>query len=135
VSPKKPRLVALMGTTLELGTHCGKIYVTINMDPETRKPVEVLSRFGKAGGCGSAITDGMTRMISYGLRSGMDAEEVLNLDGIRCHLGPSTCMAAVAKAFKVVIDAEATGVNANDLLEEMDMAEANTSYQGGVHGM
>lgn len=134
MSPKKPRNAAMQGFTMELRTHCGKIYVTVNIDSETRQPAEVLARFGKAGGCGSAITDGMARMISYGLRSGMDPQDVLKLDGIRCHLGPRTCMAALAMAFDVVMKAEASGVDPNVILEEIELAEANSFYEEVVHG-
>ncbi len=99
------RPLVLRGQTLELRTHCGKIYVTVNFDPATGLPVELFCRFGRAGGCGSAIMDGMTRMISSGLQAGMDPWVVVReLAGISCHHGGSTCMNAVAEAVLVLLD-------------------------------
>ncbi len=104
MTPKAPRPHALAGQTIAMETHCGKIYVTINQDQATGRPVEIFCRFGKAGGCGSAVMDGMTRMISYGLRSGMEATEIINgLAGISCHLGANTCMSALAEAVFLVL--------------------------------
>ncbi len=104
MTPKLPRPDRLPGRTFAMGTHCGKIYITVNQDPATGRPVEIFCRFGKAGGCGSAVMDGMTRMISYGLRSGMDAEQIIRgLTGISCHLGAETCMNALAEAVRIVM--------------------------------
>ena len=116
-----PRLrpVALPGHTIALATHCGRLYVTVNRDPETGQPVEVFCRFGKAGGCGSAIMDGMTRMISYGLRAGLPAEHVVRgLTGISCYHGPDTCMNALALAVSALLSSAATGIEPGDILAE-----------------
>lgn len=95
--PKRPR--GLPGRTVAVETHCGRLYVTVTCDPVSGEPREVFCRFGKAGGCGSAVMDGMTRMISLGLACGVDAEEIIKgLAGIGCHLGPRTCLNAVAEA-------------------------------------
>jgi hypothetical protein len=100
----RARPVVLRGQTVELVTHCGKLYVTVNVDPVSGLPVEVFCRFGRAGGCGSAIMDGMTRMISAGLRAGMDPSRVVQgLAGISCHHGGNTCMNAVAEAVETVL--------------------------------
>lgn len=97
---------ALPGRTVELQTHCGKLYVTVNHDPATGRPLELFCRFGKAGGCGSAIMDGLTRVLSAGLRSGLDPDEVMrSLAGIACYHGPRTCMNAVAEALQEAIEA------------------------------
>lgn len=104
MSPTLPRSVVMTGHTIIEISNCGKIFVTINQDPITGQPAEVFVRFGKSGGCGSAVMDGMSRMISYGLRSGMDPERVIKgLDGIGCHAGSSSCMGAVAKAFRLAL--------------------------------
>lgn len=95
---------ALPGRTLALDTNCGKLYVTVNVDPGSGLPVELFCRFGKAGGCGSAVMDGMTRIISCGLRAGMSSEEVVeHLRGISCHRGARTCMDAVAQAMDSIL--------------------------------
>lgn len=99
----RPRV--LRGQTLELRTHCGKLYVTVNLDPVTGRPIELFCRFGRAGGCGSAIMDGMTRMVSAGLQAGMNPQVVVReLAGISCHHGPATCMNAVAEAVLALLD-------------------------------
>ena len=116
--PRK-RPVALPGHTLALASHCGRLYVTVNRDPDTGLPVEVFCRFGKAGGCGSAIMDGMTRMISYGLRAGLPAEHVVRgLEGIVCHRGPATCLDALARAVATVLESAVCGAEPGSLLAE-----------------
>lgn len=98
MTPKQPRPKALPGVTYEMMTHCGKIYVTITAGP-SGDLAEVFVRFGKAGGCGAAIFDGMARLLSYALRSGMELNDAINaISGICCHHGPNTCMNAVAEA-------------------------------------
>jgi hypothetical protein len=109
MTPKAKRPPALQGRTIELFTHCGNIYITVNLDPATGKPLEVFCRFGKAGGCGSAIMDGMTRVISYGLRSGLEAADVVAaLSGITCLYGKATCMDAVARGIGMVMGDDET---------------------------
>jgi hypothetical protein len=118
------RPAALPGHTLALTTHCGKIFITVNRDPSTGMPVEVFCRFGKAGGCGSAIMDGMTRMISYGLRAGMPAEHViLGLKGISCYHGPATCMDALARAISIIMESAESSIDPNELLKDEPLAD------------
>ena len=108
--PLNHRPPCLPGQTLALDTHCGRLYVTVNRDPRTGLPIEVFCRFGKAGGCGSAVMDGLTRMISYGLRSGLAAEDVVEgLRGIACHRGGETCMDAVARGVAIVLATNQAG--------------------------
>ena len=64
---KRTRPQALPGVTYRMPTSCGRIYVTITKDGDGR-PFEVFVRFGKAGHCGAAIFDAMTKLISYALR-------------------------------------------------------------------
>ena len=91
---------ALPGQTYEMPTACGPIYLTITRESEGGKLQELFLRFGKSGGCASAIADGMARIISYALRSGMEPSLVIKgLGGIGCHQGKNTCMHAIAKAF------------------------------------
>ena len=96
---KRTRPQALPGVTYQMQTGaCGKIYVTITQD-DACMPFEVFVRFGKAGHCGAAIFDGMTKLISYGLRSGMNpADAVKALSGVICTHGRRTCLNAVAEA-------------------------------------
>jgi hypothetical protein len=104
---KRTRPPVLPGITYKMGTsHCGKIYVTITED-ETGRPFEIFVRFGKAGHCGAAIFDGMTKLLSYALRSGMDpGDAVKALSGIICSYGRNTCLNAVAEALNEFLAAQ-----------------------------
>lgn len=132
MSPKAPRPSALQGFTVCRKTSgCGKIFTTITIDRLTGKPVEVFIRFGKAGGCGSAIADGIARLASYGLRSGLDPHDAIKaLEGIGCHQGSNTCMTVVAESLQFVMKALETGKDINDIIEEHDFAEAEMI---GIH--
>lgn len=100
MNTKKPRPQKLPGQTYEMPTACGPIYVTITRESAGNNPQELFLRFGKSGGCASAIADGMARIVSYALRSGMEPSLVIKgLRGIGCHQGSNTCMHAIAKAF------------------------------------
>jgi ribonucleoside-diphosphate reductase alpha chain len=48
----------------------GDLYVTVNED-ETGKPFEVFATLGKAGGAAMADVEGIGRLISLALRSGI----------------------------------------------------------------
>lgn len=110
-------------------SHCGKIFVTVTLSPETNQPMEVFIRFGKAGGCGSAIADGIARLASYGLRSGMaPSDAVKALEGIGCHLGSQTCMQAVSDAIRFVMQHLATGRDINELIAEEEFNAANAEH-------
>ena len=126
MSPKAPRPSAMQGFTVCRKTNgCGKIFTTITLDALTGKPAEVFIRFGKAGGCGSAIADGIARLASYGLRSGLDPFDAIKaLEGIGCHQGNNTCMSVVAESLRFVMKALETGADINDIIEEQDFAEA-----------
>ena len=102
MSAKMIRPKQTMSVTIKEITGCGEIFVTTTF--VDKKPFEVFICFGKAGGCGSAVTDGVAKLISYGLRSGMDhADAIKALTGIGCHLGPNTCMAAVASSIEEAV--------------------------------
>jgi len=104
---RPPRPTALPGITYEMETnlHCGKIYITITVDADGH-PLELFARFGKAGHCGAAIFDGVTKIVSYALRSGMDPQDAVKaFSGIICSHGRQTCLNAVAAALADVIGA------------------------------
>ena len=125
MSPKTPRPVAAPGYTIQRRTHCGKIFVTVTT--LEGKPFEVFIRFGKAGGCGSAMADGIARLVSYGLRSGLEARDAVKaLAGISCHQGPRTCLNEVASAIRLVLTHLETGADLNSLIEEEEFAAANS---------
>ena len=71
------------GFTERVTTGCGYIYVTVNSDEHGI--CEVFSHLGKTGGCAAAQLESTCRLISLGLRSGIDvASLVKQLKGIRC---------------------------------------------------
>ncbi|WP_414837235.1 adenosylcobalamin-dependent ribonucleoside-diphosphate reductase [Candidatus Nanosalina sp. VS9-1] len=71
------------GTTQEIETAYGDLFVTIN-DAENNGPFEVFARVGKSGGYTQSFTEALGRVSSLALRSGADAEELVNqLDDIR----------------------------------------------------
>ncbi|MCJ7796932.1 MAG: TSCPD domain-containing protein, partial [Thermoleophilia bacterium] len=94
----------LHGQTREKVTGCGSLYVTINEDD--LGPRELFANMGKAGGCASASTEALGRLISLAFRYGAPPEKIAKqLKGIRCHvplgLGPNqilSCPDAIGKA-------------------------------------
>ncbi len=78
---KRPKI--LQGTTHRIKTGCGNLYVTCTKDEEGL--FEVFSALGKSGQCGAAQIEAICRMISIGLRSGVDPTSIVEqLKGIRC---------------------------------------------------
>ena len=117
MSPKVNRPYVVNSITIELRSNCGPIFITVSF--QDNQVFEVFIRFGKAGGCGSAMADAMATLLSYGLRSGLSPEDAVKaLTGISCHLGPATCMAKVAEAIGYVMQHLETGVDINELIPE-----------------
>ena len=72
------------GVTERVRTGHGNMYITVNFD-EANRPFELFSTLGKAGGCDSAQLEAISRLVSLALRSGVDAQEIVNhLRGITC---------------------------------------------------
>ena len=81
VPRKRPKVTT--GVTERVNTGCGYIYITVNFDG--RGISEVFSTLGKAGGCAAAQLEGISRLTSLTLRSGIDVESIVKqLRGIRC---------------------------------------------------
>jgi len=128
---KTPRPAATVSFTVQRRSHCGKLFITVTTRKE--KPFEVFIRFGKAGGCSSAMADGVARLVSYGLRSGLDPREAVKaLSGISCHHGPKTCLNEVAAAIGLVLKHLETGENLNALVEKEERTEAAVSLSKGT---
>jgi len=105
IMPVRPsRSPVLRGETLEKVTGCGSLYVTVNEDDFG--PREVFANMGKAGGCASASTEAIGRLISLAFRYGVPPDKIVKqLRGIRCHVplgfGPNqilSCPDAIGKA-------------------------------------
>lgn len=79
----RPRPEVVRGSTYELKTAYGGLYVTIN-DDEEGNPFEVFATIGKSGGFFAAESEAICRLISLALRSGIPAAQVIKqLFGIR----------------------------------------------------
>jgi hypothetical protein len=73
------------------------------------------------------MADGIARLISYGLRSGLEAQDAVKaLSGISCHQGPKTCLNEVASAIRLVLKHLETGADLNSLIEDEEFATANS---------
>jgi ribonucleoside-diphosphate reductase alpha chain len=78
----RPRPAVVSGTTEEIPTGLGDLYVTINED--AWGPFEVFARIGKSGGEANALTEAVGRLISLALRSGIEIRSIIkHLKGIR----------------------------------------------------
>ena len=78
----RERPMALFGITEKVRTGHGTMYVTLNFD-DNGKPFELFTAIGKAGGSEPAHLEGLSRMVTLCLRSGVDPNAVIyHLNGI-----------------------------------------------------
>ncbi len=83
ISPK-PRPTVITGTTTKIGTGCGNLYITLNVDEED-KPFELFTQMGKAGGCAASQLEAVGRLVSLAFRTGIDMKSIVEqLSSIRC---------------------------------------------------
>ncbi|AXR78018.1 adenosylcobalamin-dependent ribonucleoside-diphosphate reductase [Natrarchaeobaculum sulfurireducens] len=75
---KRDRPDALQGVSQRIDTGYGKIYVTINEDPETGQPFELFANIGHSGGFTNSFTEALAKVISTSLRSGVDPDEIVD---------------------------------------------------------
>ncbi|MDO8425618.1 MAG: adenosylcobalamin-dependent ribonucleoside-diphosphate reductase [bacterium] len=79
----RPRPEVMHGMTYKVPTAYGTLFITINNDEEG-KPFEVFATIGKSGGFFAEETEGICRLASLALRSGIPAQTVIaQLKGIR----------------------------------------------------
>ena len=99
----------LEGQTHKVATGCGNLYVTLNL--HEGKPFEIFAKLGKSGGCSACTTEALTRVISVGLRAGVDLAEYYHmLNNMRC-ISPTvsegvkinSCPDAIAQVLKTYI--------------------------------
>jgi ribonucleoside-diphosphate reductase alpha chain len=77
----RPEVMA--GRTYKVKTGYGNLYVTVN-DDEYGAPFEVFATIGKSGGFYQEVSEGICRLASLSLRSGIKVEQIItNLKGIR----------------------------------------------------
>ncbi|MFC4247014.1 adenosylcobalamin-dependent ribonucleoside-diphosphate reductase [Natribaculum luteum] len=75
---KRARPDALQGVSQRIDTGYGKVYVTINEDPETGQPFELFANIGHSGGFTNSFTEALAKVISTALRSGVDPHEIVD---------------------------------------------------------
>ena len=79
----RPRPEVMNGKTYKVTTAYGTLYVTINSDEEG-KPFEVFATIGKSGGFFAEESEGICRLLSLGLRSGIPVTTIIGqIKGIR----------------------------------------------------
>lgn len=106
-SRKRERPRALTGSTYQMETGCGPLYITINQDENGL--FELFTTMGKAGGCAASQCEAIGRLVSLSWRSGVQARQtVKQLIGITCHKPAgfgnnriTSCADAVAKAIEL----------------------------------
>ena len=78
----RDRPTAMLGITEKVSTGHGTMYVTLNFD-DNSKPFELFTAIGKAGGSEPAHLEGLSRMVSLCLRSGIAPNVIIEqLSGI-----------------------------------------------------
>ena len=75
-SVPRDRPASLQGVTNRVRTGRGPLYVTVNVASDGR-PFEMFGTLGKAGGNDAAMSEGMSRLASLALRSGVDPDEIV----------------------------------------------------------
>ena len=74
----RPRPDTLHGVSQKIKTGYGKMYVTINEDPETGAPFEVFANIGHSGGFTNSFTEALGKACSTALRAGVDPDELVD---------------------------------------------------------
>lgn len=125
VLPVRPsRSPVLRGETREKVTGCGSLYVTVNEDDFG--PREVFANMGKAGGCASASTEAIGRLISLAFRYGVPPDKIVKqLRGIRCHVplgfGPNQILSCPDAIGKALADKYHLGSNGGKAVGQLEM--------------
>jgi ribonucleoside-diphosphate reductase alpha chain len=135
VTPRE-RPSATYGSTRRVSTGYGTLYVTINEDEKGLH--EVFGTIGKSGGFTESMVEGLCRMASQSLRSGVPAEKVAeqleNIQSPKSSFDQKEQVASIpdgiAKAIQRHIEDPATGFN--DFTVESDKNDAQTAQKEGV---
>ena len=100
---KAERPESVDGPTVKTMTGCGSLYVTLG--EVEGKLFEAFAKLGKAGGCGAAQTEAISRLISLALRFGIEPEQIVKqMKGISCRHGGPDCAKSCADAMGLVIE-------------------------------
>jgi ribonucleoside-diphosphate reductase alpha chain len=113
------------GVTEKISLGCGRsLYVTINED--NKGLCEAFLLMGKSGGCTASQSEAIGRLISLGLRSGIEPKSIVRqLKGIRCpspawHNGSValSCSDAIARALERYLGIQPNEKNPGDASEK-----------------
>jgi ribonucleoside-diphosphate reductase alpha chain len=137
LTPKK-RGELTWGVTRKMNTGCGSLYVTMNRDEKGL--FEVFAVMGKSGGCAASQTEAISRLVSLGLRCGVDPDQIIKqVKGVRC---PNqawekggriySCADAIAKALEKYIHVDASSP---EPVKEIAKSLAETNGKGGEVAM
>ena len=128
----RPRPSATRGRTYKTKTGCGNLYVNVNTDEFGF--CELFTQMGKSGGCAASNSEALARVISNGLRAGIDPKVfVEQLRGIRCPV-PTwsegemilSCADAVGRVLeKAIADLQGQHTAVKALLPSPEKAGAN----------
>ncbi|MHB9114493.1 MAG: vitamin B12-dependent ribonucleotide reductase [Thermoleophilia bacterium] len=132
---RRNRGAVLVGETREKVTGCGSLYVTINEDEHG--PREIFANMGKAGGCASASTEALGRLMSLAFRYGAPPEKIAKqLKGIRCHVplgfGPQQVLSCPDAIGKALSDKYCGGAQTAYVAEEPQQLEMPIAYAQGA---
>jgi len=125
----RARPAVIHGRTHRLETGCGKLYITINEDEHGL--FEVFTQMGKSGGCTASQAEAISRLISLGLRSGIDPKMLIKqLKGIRCPsplMQPGgmilSCSDAIAKSLEKYIEEREKPLTKKDAVKKMNYVD------------
>lgn len=112
----------LEGLVYKYMTGCGNIYITVSKD-SGGKMYEVFATLGKAGGCAAGHNEGICRLVSVALRTGVNpAVLAKQLRSIRCpapsfgKMGPIlSCPDAIGKAMQDILTSSGEEIESQEI--------------------
>lgn len=121
----------LRGPTQKIYVGCGSLFLTINCDQEG-KPLQVIGRLGKAGGCQADQIEAIGRLITIGLAHGAPLHVLARtLIGMRCpqpiwHSGElvQSCADGIAQGIRRWMEAQG--------MAEAKLIATNSNSNGGT---
>lgn len=131
-----PRPVSAHGMTHRLDTGCGKIYLTVNYQPDSGEILETFITTGSDGGC-LVYTEAASRLVSLAIRGGIAVEEIVE-QLVGTHSCPSymmargkgkklsdgkSCASAIALKMREIVDALKRGQNSSKQSIDLDQAK------------
>jgi ribonucleoside-diphosphate reductase alpha chain len=123
-----PRPVSTHGMTHRLDTGCGKLYLTVNYQPNSGEILETFITTGSDGGC-LVYTEAASRMISLAIRGGIAVDEIVE-QLLSTHSCPSY-MLAKGKGKKLSPGKSCASAIAHKIAEIKDMLKKECNGSQG----